>query len=377
MRAKAWFAFWLVILASSGCSAGREETGGGAARKRVDDQGRVVLTVEERGTLGLETEVARAGSLTTSVLRFGKVVARSQEEALVVAPVTGRLVEPKLGLGARVSSGDEVAVLEPLVDTGSRASLEAQIRELQGRIEGAEAQAAAKRSDLKRVETLVASGLATEADRAQAQATLDSEKALVESLRRASAELSQMTVGRLALHAPVSGVVASLLMDTGSLVQQGVVVARIVQSGPRWIDIAVPPGDPVGNSYRAQGNTEYVRATLLTRGAVIQEDGTRRDRLEAPAEAAPELPPGATVPVDVLHETRGVIVPLGALIRRGLDVVLFVEVDDGRFEARHVTVAATDDALVAVSSGVSAGEHVATRGASALLGELGTTAGQP
>lgn len=374
MRCPWRVALCLALLASS-CKGGREEEHERAPSKRVDDRGRVVLTQEERKALGLETAVAAQGNLTTSALRFGKVVARPQEDALVVAPVTGRLVAPTLALGAQVSPGGVLVTLEPLVDTASHATLEAQRRELQGQIEGGRAQVEAKRSDLSRVSTLVSSGLATEADGAQAQAALTSEQARVESLRRANSELARVTGGRMELRAPVPGVVATLATDTGSLIQQGTVLARIVRTGPRWIDLAVPPGDPIGSGYRAQGVSELVPARLLTRGAVIQTDGTRRDRLEAAPEAAANLPPGATVPVEVLHETQGVLVPTHAIIRRGRETLVFVEVEEGRYEARKVAVPARDDTRGAVTSGLSAGDRIVTRGASSLLGELGAAGG--
>jgi len=363
-----------IALTISSCKGERDEDQeGSAAHDRVDDRGRVVLTRDERNALGLETIAATQGTLTTSAVRFGRVVARPQEDALVAAPVTGGLVAPTLALGAQVSAGDVLVSLEPLVDTASRATLEAQRRELQGQIEGARAQVEAKRTDLSRLATLVSSGLATEAERAQAQAQLTSEQARVESLRRASSELARVTGGRMEIRAPVPGVVATLATDTGSLIQQGAILARIVRAGPRWIDVAVPPGDAVGSGYRAQGVSETVPARLLNRGSVIQADGTRRDRLEAAPEAAANLPPGATVPVEILHETQGVLVPMQALVRRGREKLVFAEVEEGRYEARQVEVAASDDTHAVVTTGLSAGDRVVTRGASALLGELGAT----
>ncbi len=366
-----------IALTTSSCKGepDEEERSLAAIRNRVDDRGRVVLTPDERKALGIETIAATKGTLTTSAVRFGRVVARPQEDALVAAPVTGRLVAPTLALGARVSAGDLLVTLQPLVDTASRATLEAQRRELHGQIEGARAQVEAKRTDLGRLATLVSSGLATEAERAQAQAHLSSEQARIDSLKRASSELARVTGGRMEIRAPVPGVVATLATDTGSLIQQGSILARIVRAGPRWIDLAVPPGDVVGSGYRAQGLSDAVSARLLSRGAVIQADGTRRDRLEAAPEAAADLLPGATVPVDVLHETQGVLVPVQALVRRGREKLVFVELEEGHYEARPVQVLASDDSRAVVSTGLAASDRVVSRGASALLGELGATGG--
>jgi len=265
--------------------------------------------------------------------------------------------------------------MEPLVDAASRGTLEAQRRELQGQVEAARAQVEAKKADLTRVTTLVSSGLATDADRAQAEAALTAERVRVESLQRAMGELARVTGGRMELRAPAPGVVAMLATEAGSVIQQGTVVARIVRAGPRWIDVAVPPGDPIGNSYRVQGVEAVVPAKLVVRGAVVQADGTRRDRLEAWPDAAPSLPPGAVVPVEVLHETQGVVVPVSALVRRGHETIVFIEIEQGRYLPRPVHVAARDDARAVISSGVAPGERIVTRGASSLLGELGAEGG--
>jgi multidrug efflux pump subunit AcrA (membrane-fusion protein) len=369
-----WFLILGAALVVSGCR-GTDEDEDSASHTRVDDRGRVVLAPEERKALGLEMAVAAEGTLTTSALRFGKVVARPQEDVLVTAPLTGRLVAPKLALGATVATGDALVTLEPLVDAASRATLEAQRRELAGQIEGARAQVEAKRADLNRLTTLVSSGLATAADRAQAEAALTAERARVESLRRASDALERMTGGRLELQAPAPGVVASLTAEPGSVIQQGAVVSRIVRAGPRWIDVAVAPSDPIGSGYRAQGISGWVPVTLLARGLVIQSDGTRRDRLEAASESAANLLPGATVSVELLRDHRGVLVPVNAIVRRGFESLVFIAVEEGRYEAKPVEVGARDETSAVVRSGISAGDRVVTQGASSLLGELGAEGG--
>lgn len=368
---KSWWLILAVWVVASACEGEPEADEDGPSRSRIDARGRVVVTQEEQRALGLETATAVQGAITTSALRFGHVVARPDEDVLVTAPITARLQAPKVALGATVAAGDLLLGLEPLVDGAARATLEAQRRELAGQLEGARAQVDAKRADLSRVATLVASGLATEAERAQAEATLTAEQARVDSLRLASSALSRMTGGRLELRAPAPGILAALSTEAGSTIPQGTVVARIVRPGPRWIDLAVPPGDPPGTGYRARGVSRTVPVQLLSRGAVIADDGTRRDRLEAAPDVAAELPPGATVPVEVLHTTAGTVIASNALVRRGRETLIFIEVEAGRYAPRPVRVEARDDTRAVVASGLAPGDHVVTLGAGALLGELG------
>ena len=341
------------------------------SKQRVDPQGHVVLTDAEQNAIALATTVVEAGTLTTATLRFGTVVARPQEDTSVIAPATARLKALASALGDTVAAGDPLVIIEPLISIASRAGIEAQRRQLHGKLKSALAKVEAGQVELERVKTLADTGLATQAERAQAEAALRSERARAESLRRAGTELGQITSGAITLRAPNGGAVATLAADLGSLVQQGDVLARIVQDGPRWIDLAVPPDDPAGDGYRVVLSSGALSARLLARGTIVQADGARRDRLRTTAEAANGIPPGATVSVEVLHERQGFIIPVGAIVRRGMEELVFVEVDKGRFAPRPVSVAARERRQAVITSGLAQGEHVVARGAASLLGELG------
>src|SRR5262245_17114776 len=80
-----------LLLFSLSCRGDQSDDENVMRRRRVDEHGRIVLAPQERAAIGLEMAAAEQGTLTTSALRFGRVVARPQEDALVIAPVTGRL----------------------------------------------------------------------------------------------------------------------------------------------------------------------------------------------------------------------------------------------------------------------------------------------
>jgi len=361
----------LLVALCAGCRMGTSEDDESVPHvSRIDASGRIVLSPAEQQALDLQTATIKQHSLTTTALRFGRVIAQPQDSALIVAPVTGLLATPVVAVGASISEGDTIVAIEPSVGTVSRTSLEVQRRQLLGQLEGARAQVTAKTANLARISTLVTSGLATEADRAQAEATLHTEESRVASLRQASNELGRISGGRIFLRAPASGVIAILSTETGSLVRQGTVVARIVRPGPRWIDLAVPPGDPVGSAYRVKGVSAESEARLLSRGSIVMPDGTRQDRLLTVADASANLPPGATVAVEVLHETRGLLISARAIVRRDRQRLVFVEEHDGHFAPRVVEIGAREGGQAVVTTGLLADDRVVTRGAASLLGEL-------
>jgi biotin carboxyl carrier protein len=367
----------VVALAAASCQAGPEDESEAAPLpQRVDPAGRVVLTQAELQALDLEMSAARRETLSTRSLRFGKVSARPEEEALIVAPMTARIVSPpSVALGAEVSEGDALVSIEPLADAASRSGMAAQRWELQGQVGGARARLRALTAELDRVRRLVAARLATEADESRARAELEAEQARLASLRGAGDALATMTGGSLTIRASAGGVVAALASSVGALLAQGDVIARIVRAGPRWVDVSSAPGDELGSSYRVRTAAgSWVDARLLSPGLVVQSDGTRHDRIEVAAADAPWVLPGAIVAVEIVREVEGVIASEQAVVLEGSQPVVFVETEAGKFTPREVALGARGDGRV-VLSGVEPGERVVTRGAMALLGELGQSSG--
>jgi biotin carboxyl carrier protein len=360
-----------LILLASGCrEKSEDDEAAQAAPVRVNERGQVVLTKAERTALDLQVAAAQPGKLLQRALRFGKATARPEEQSIVVAPVTARLAAPpSVALGAPVSEGAVLAMIEPLPDSGSRAGLGAQRRDLQGQFEGAQARVRALESEVHRVQTLAASQLATDADLARARAELQAEEARRDGLRRAGGELATMTGGSLAIRAPAAGVVAALASNVGALLAQGEVLARILRPGPRFIDVAAAPNDEIGTSYRVQTPGGWVSARLLGQGALVQPDGTRPDRIEVAPPDAGRLLPGATVAVEVIREIEGVVLPEDAVVLRGSQPVVFTEAAEGCYAAREIQPGPREAGRVRVL-GVQPGERIVTRGAMALLGEL-------
>ena len=105
-----------------------------------------------------------------------------------------------------------------------------------------------------------------------------------------------------------------------------------IRPGPRWIDVAVSPGEEPAAAYEVEIASRWAAARLLSRGAVVGPDGARHDRLEVDAAQATLLTPGATVAVRLARENdRGVVVPEGALVPGSGGDGVFVETASGEF----------------------------------------------
>ena len=365
-----------LALAAAACSgeseSEREERAMRAAvpvRLQVD--GTVQLSDADRAAAGLTVVVAAEGELPRTELRFGRVRVRTQEEALVVAPAAGRVVAPPaVQLGATVASGDPIVEVVPVLAAADRISLGMQRAQLEGQIRGAVEELATRESEAVRARSLAGASVSVERVQ-QVELAVATTRARLDALRRAGAQQTVVqSATRSVLRAPAAGIVASLTPVVGELVQAGDVLARILRPGPRWIDVSVPPDEPTGSGYEVAAAHGWRSARLIARGAIVEDDGNRHDRLEVtPDELTPWIP-GTTLAVRVAREqVRGVVLPDAAVVPGvGLDVV-YVETTPGRFAPRRVQIVARLGGQVRIATGVQVGERVVTQGAMALRGE--------
>lgn len=355
------------VLAASACNLGTEDEAKVPLRSRIDGDGNVVLQPAERQAIGLSTIAVAEGTVTTANLRFGQVVARPEEEELVIAPVTSRVRSAIARAGTAVQKGDALIELEPVLDIASRASLEVQRHQLQGQLQGARATVLARQVDLERLNALVPTRLATPAQRADAEAQLRVEEGRVDGLAQALSAIERSCSDSLKLCAQTAGVLAAITTEVGASATQGTIVARILREGPRWIDIAARAEDQIGDAYRLPASPD-APIRLLNKGAIVHRDGARHDRLQCEPVGG-SLLPGTTVAVEVLHTHEGLLLPSEAVVRHEGEQIVFVEIRANCFAPRTVKGIATDGKTVAISTGLARGERVVTLGSLHLLAE--------
>ena len=341
-----------------------------ATPQRLRPDGTIQLSDQDRAALGLAVAPAAEGDLPDSTLRFGRVVSLLANESQVVSPVTGRVTRPpRVQLGASVSAGAMLLEIVPALDTPDRIAVGTQAAEREGQIEAAVGGLAQAEADAARARQL-SPQIVSAARLQEAETAVATARARLEGLRNARAAASQAQTSPVSVSAPIAGTVAMIKIEVGALVSKGDVLAQIVREGPVWIDVSVPPDDPVGDRYAVTTSSGLIVARLLARGSVIDADGTRHDRLIVDAAQSAALRPGASVSVQVAHgASRGIVIADSALVP-GVDTdTVFVETSSGIFAARPVHVAARFEKLVRVASGLNPGDRVVVQGAMALQGE--------
>lgn len=363
----------VALLASCGESESEREERAMAAAvpPRLEPDGTIRLTDADRRALGLAVTEALAEDLPDVTLRLGRVRARLGDEALVVAPVSGRIVRaPAAALGALVTAGDAVVQITPTLATAERISMDVQAAQFQGQIEATARELATREAEAVRARDLARGAIVSAERLQQAELAVATTRARLQGLERSRGAQAQGERTAVALRAPAGGTLVALDASLGAMVRAGDVVARILQAGPRWVDVATAPDEPTGDGYEVAAGPAWVSARLLARGAIVEDDGTRRDRLVVDAVGAVPLLPGATVAVRVAHGApRGTVVPEAALVPDAGGDVVYVEVRPNLFAARAVRVAARFHGRARLAAGLHDGERVVTVGAMALRGE--------
>ncbi len=351
--------------------AEREEQAMAAAvPRRLQADGTVKLSDADKSALDLRVETAKEGALPDARMRIGRVLARPGDEALLVAPVAARIVTVSaVPIGSDVTARTTLVDVMPILNAGETVSLNVQTADVEGQLRSAIHELALKEATAGRARELSTSAIVSTQAREEAETAVTTTHARIDALRSArSVQLSGGT-NRLALKAPMAGRLASLDVALGAVVQPGDVLARVLRSGTRWIDILVSPDDLVGVAYEVEAGGSWIPARLVSRGSVVGMDGTRRDRLEIDAGQAAALLPGATVSVRVgVGRSQGVLVPQSALVPGVGGDVIYVESVAGVYTPRSVRVVARFGGQARLA-GVVAGTRVVTQGAMSLRGE--------
>lgn len=371
-------------------------TGGGRPVARIEFDS--IAAVERAGidiapvwTTALTERVAAAGEVGFDPARLARVSARA---AGVARRVTKAVGDP-------VRAGEVLALVES-AEVGKakaelqRALVQARYRErTRDDLVGAksatspatlrEAEAAVKEADVRVIaaaQALTNLGLTINADDLRSLAPADVSKKLG-SLGIESE--SDLATNLLPVRAPFAGVLLSVDLVAGELVEAGKPLFVVVDASRVWITLHVALEDArrveVGQEvyFRPDGATRDQLAAVVWVGTSADET-TRTVPVRAVADnatgslRASSLGRGRIV---LRQVPKAVVVPRGAAQRFRDKWVVFVRDPDflttagpKAFEVREVVIGGQDDWNAQILSGVSSGEIVATKGSEVLLQEF-------
>jgi hypothetical protein len=293
--------------------------------------------------------------LPRSLELAGKVVMDPNAGGKVQALVAGRLEATAHGLPSMsqaVKKGEVLAYVVPssgAIERSNQASALAELR-------------AAKALAQKRLARLQA--LSDTVPRKDIEAAQSELISLTERMAAVGAGLNN----RDALVAPVSGVIASSNAVAGQVVDARELVFEVVDPSRLRIEALAYDADVVSNVAGATValGVDTVALTFIGAARSLREQALPM-LFRAEGLALSKLAVGQPVKVHVQTVTRvkGLRVPAQALLKNPANqTVVWVKTAAERFEPRTVTVEPLDGASFAVTSGLQAGDRIATQGAS-------------
>ncbi|CAN7634463.1 efflux RND transporter periplasmic adaptor subunit [Variovorax sp. LjRoot130] len=317
--------------------------------------GSVFLPKSAQRQLSVRTAVAKTEELARTVELAGKVTMDPNAGGKVQATTAGRVEPGPQGLptaGQPVRKGEVLSYVVPSTAPLERSVQSAQLAELRS----SRALAEKRLARLKELSDTVP------------RKEIEAAEAELASLGARASAVSAGLTGREALVAPVAGVIASSHVVAGQVVDARELIYDIVDPGRLSIEALsfdAELGANVGGATLAIGN-ERVPLQFLGAARTLREQALPLS-FTARGAALAKLAVGQ--PVKVYVQTRskveGIAVPAASLMKNPSNqTIVWVKTAPEKFEPRVVSALPLDGVSVAVTSGLKAGDRVATQGAS-------------
>jgi cobalt-zinc-cadmium efflux system membrane fusion protein len=330
----------------------------------------LVLDAAHITAAGIVLETVSAGSPSGEILASAQVVSTPDGQAVLTAHAPGAVTRILKRLGDSVRAGETVAVVE------SRDA--ANIAAAQGT---AQARATLAQKRLERERGLFDQRVSPRQDLEQAEAEAAAANAEARGAQAAASAARVARDGRSVLvTSPINGRLTGANASLGSFVQAETELFRVADPSRIQIEAAVSAAD--ARRLAAGGRATVQLSDGSSIPASIRSVTPALDAQTRAATVVLNLASGAVTPgqsVQVRLQAgsapqTGVSVPQEAIQRvDGRDVV-FVRTTSG-FKPQAVSLGERGAGRVAITSGLSAGQSIATRNAFMLKAELGKNEG--
>jgi cobalt-zinc-cadmium efflux system membrane fusion protein len=370
----------LVLDAAFPLAAAGEKPGAGEEKH---DEATIKLSDRQVDAGKFAVSKVQGGMLSKRITVPGSIVPSGDHIARVAVRLLGTVAELRKRLGDAVQAGDVVAVIE------SREVADAKSEYLAARLVFDLQQTLFNRST-----RLFEGKVLGENDFLRARTTFEDARVKIEIARQKLFALSLTaeqiealpqqpveTLRQQELRAPIAGRVAERRVELGALVGregQESELFVIINLSVVWADLAVSPSDLAtiheGQQITIAAGTggEPSPATIMFVSPLLDKD-TRAARVVASVDnAALKWRPGSFITAEIPTDEApaAIVVPKTALQSLKGDTVVFVRTADG-FEARKVSIGRQDARLAEVTSGLVAGEHIASANTFILKADLG------
>ena len=330
-------------------------TGEDASPRRLQDGSLQVPKISQR-QLGIRTLQAKVADLANTVELNGRIIAAPNAGGRVQTSQTGRIAAGPKGfptLGQTVVKGQVLLWLHPSVSAIEKGNQRATLAELDSQLAMATARA-------KRYAQL--EGAVPEKD-------IQASRIEVEALQQRRAAIAGTLSEAEALVAPASGVISTIAVANGQVVEPRDTLLEIVDPKQLLVEALAYDASLAHNvrgaSMAINGQAQALQ--FVGGGLQLREQALPlMFRISSPHTAVAVGQPVKVI-AKTAQTTRAVAVPMASVSRNNAgESVVWVHGAPERFTQRRVTVQALDGASVVLTSGVNAGERVVVEGANLL-----------
>ncbi len=294
---------------------------------------------------------------------YGRV--ESLRQANIGFELTGLVDKILVIEGQLVTKGHTLANLDT-------ARLQARKNELKSELQSAKANATLAKLSTQRFSELVSKKLESQQQLDESIANLDASNALV-TLSKAKLVSLEVELNKSKLLAPFDGQITRQLVDEGTVVNSGVGIFTILETG----SLEARFGLPEQTAYKLkQGQEIAIQASELTLTATVKSITSQRNfatrTIEAVLSIDQDLPLEtmqlvsgdlASLSIDIPIEKKGAWVPLSSLASavRGLWTI-YVVTPEQRIEKRLVSIEFSDTKFAYISGAIAGGDKVVVSG---------------
>ena len=354
--------------------------------------------------------VSVASATEEPIIRFLKVTGTlaAEEEAEVAAEIQGRVIATPVERGTRVAEGAELIRVSPAEAQAQEAEAEANAAQLERRlglggseesrqvvsgesaefetdrvpeVANARAQLTLATGEFDRAKMLFEKQLLSKADFDQKSAQAEVARRQFDIARngamqqyqgllaaRARVALAKKALADTVVKAPFTGVVGQRLVSVGDYVQRGTKVASVMRTNPLRVQLTVPEqysaevavGRPVSFEVDASPGQKFVGHVRYVSPALEANSRTLAVEAVVPNDSG-TLKPGsfASALIEQANRSPGVLTPATAVRTVAGTSRVFV-LSGETVEERIVVVGQQVGDLIEITSGLKAGDKVAT-----------------
>jgi cobalt-zinc-cadmium efflux system membrane fusion protein len=349
----------------------------------------IILSEPKLANMQLQIEEAKAGPLVRAVSATGSVGYDQLHLARIRPMARGRIEALDVNAGDRVVAGQRLAVL----DNFDLSAAHSKVLSAEAALNQAKAQLAAASAAYDRAANLIRSGLVTQAELEARRATVATmeadlrtkeaelrqyheEEARLSPLRPAAAGTGSSSDqppadSRGAIVAPFAGVVDSVSVATGEIVDPATPIFTVSDLSTVWVqaDVAerdlgtVKLGDAVEVRVNAFPGRVFTGRITYIPDAIEPTTGMAKVRCEVPnPDDALRVNMFATVTILSPQGGDGVMVPSESLQEVNGQSVVFIPTGDRRFARRSVHTGLVANGKTQVTNGLAAGTPVVGEG---------------